>query len=127
MPNSTNGSPARLTISVLGAALAMACSVPVMAEPSGSNASAAQIAGQGMGAMKQQMMQQMQQCMAQMPPMSGTDQTAMRQQMMERMHGCMEQMMSSHHCGAMKSGPDQGAEQKPGEHDHSDKNAEPGH
>lgn len=129
MPKLTNGSPGRLTITVLGAALAMACTVPAMAEPSGSNAPASQKTGQDMGAMKQQMMQQMQQCMNQMPPMSGTDQTAMRQQMMERMHGCMEQMMSSHHCGAMKegTGPDQGTEQKPDAHDHSGTSVEPGH
>lgn len=129
MPTLTNGSPGRLTIAVLGAALAMAYAVPAMAEPSGSNVPASQKAGQDMGAMKQQMMQQMRQCMDQVPPMRGTDQTAMRQQMMERMHGCIEQMMSSHHCGAMKqgSGPDQGAEQKPDAHDHSGKDAEPGH
>jgi TolA-binding protein len=129
MPKLTNGSPGRLTICVLGAAFAMATTVPAMAEPSGSNAPAAQNTGQGMGAMKQQMQQQMRQCMDQMPPMSGTDQNAMRQRMMERMHGCMEQMMSSHHCGAMKegAGPDQGTEQKPDAHDHSGKDAGPDH
>lgn len=82
--------------------------------------------------MKQQMMQQMQTCMNQMPHMSGTEPTAMRHQMMERMHGCMEQMMApggSHHCGAMKQGlgTEQSEESKPDAHDHSGKDAEPGH
>ncbi|MGE3689761.1 MAG: hypothetical protein AB7F98_00110 [Novosphingobium sp.] len=105
-------------IGALAAAIAMASAAPAMA---GDNAPATQKADQDMGAMKQQMMQQIRQCMDQMPPMSGNDQTAMRQQMMERMHGCMEQMMSSHHCGAMmgSSGPDQGTEHKPDQHDHS--------
>ena len=69
----TNGSLCRPTIGVLGAALAMACAVPAMAEPGSTTAPAAQNSGQTMGAMKQQMMQQMQTCMNQMPPMSGTD------------------------------------------------------
>jgi hypothetical protein len=132
MPTLTNGSPGRLTIALLGATLVVAFSVPAMAKPSGGNAPAAQHAAQDMGAMKQQMMQQMQRCMDQMPPMSGTDQTDMRQQMMVRMHGCMEQMMTPgamHHCSAMKegSGLDQRGEQKPDAHDHSDKDAAPGH
>ncbi len=128
MPKSTNGTSRRLAFTVLGAAL-IAFQSPAMAEPGSGNAPAAQNAAQDMGAMKQQMMQQMQQCMNQMPPMSGNDQTAMRQQMMEHMHGCMDQMMSSHHCGAMKkgSGPDQGTERKPDAHDHSAPPAEPGH
>lgn len=128
----TNGSLRRPTIGVLGAALAMAWPVPAMAEPSAATAPAEPNMGQGMVAMKQQMMQQMRQCMDQMPPMSSTDPTAMRRQMMECMHGCMEQMMapgSAHHCGAMKqgSGPDQSEEPKPDAHDHSGKDAEPGH
>ena len=128
----TNGSLCRPTIGVLGAALAMACAVPAMAEPGSTTAPAAQNSGQTMGAMKQQMMQQMQTCMNQMPPMSGTDPTAMRHQMMESMHGCMEQMMApggAHHCGAMKqgSGTEQSEEPKPDAHDHSGKDAEPGH
>src|SRR3546814_2692918 len=52
----TNGSLRRPTIGVLGAALAMACAFPAMAEPSGAATPAAPNMGQGMGAMKQQMM-----------------------------------------------------------------------
>ncbi len=124
-----NGSPSRRTIGVLAAALALGCAAPGFAETS---APAAQSAGPAMGAMKQEMMQRMQQCMDQMPPMTSTDPKAMRQQMMERMHGCMEGMMDAsrtHHCSAMKeqSGPGQAEEQKPDAHDHSGKEAEPGH
>ena len=130
MPNLTNTSAGRRTITLLGAAVAMACTVPAMAEPSG-NAPAAHRANQDMGAMKQQMMQQMQQCMNQMPPMSGTDQTAMRAQMMERMHGCMEGMMDgsgTHHNETKEqSGPGKAEEHKPDAHDQPGKDAEPGH
>jgi hypothetical protein len=70
--------------------------------------------------------------MDQMAPMTGIDQNAMRQQMMERMHSCMEGMMDAsgmHRCGAMKenAGPNQSDEHKPASHDHSGKDAEPGH
>lgn len=43
----------------------MACAVPAMAEPSGTTASTAPNMGQGMGAMKQQMMEHMHSCMEQ--------------------------------------------------------------
>lgn len=132
MSRLTNGSPSRRMAGALVTALAMACAVPALAETTGASAPAAQSLGQSMGPMKQQMMQQMDQCMGQMPPMTSTDPKAMRQQMMERMHSCMEGMMDgsgSHHCNAMmeRSGPDQGAEHRPDAHDHSGKNAEPGH
>ena len=102
-----NGSPSRRAIGVLATAVAVACAVPAFA---GTSAPAAPNSGAAMGAMKQEMMQQMRQCMDQMPPMTSTDPKAMRQQMMERMHSCMEGMMDAsgtHHCGAMKeqSGP----------------------
>lgn len=118
--------------SVLAVAVAMVCAVPTFAETTGGSAPAVQNAGQAMGPMKQQMMQQMQQCMDQMPPMTSMDPKAMRQHMMERMHTCMEGMMDAsgtHHCSAMKaqSGPGQAEEDKPDAHDHSGKDAAPGH
>lgn len=124
-----NGSPSRRTIGLLATAFAVACAAPAFAETS---APAAQSAGPAMGAMKQEMMQQMDQCMGQMPPMTSTDPKVMRQQMMERMHSCMESMMDAsgaHHCSGMKehTGPGQAQEHKPDEHDHSGKDAEPGH
>lgn len=124
-----NGLPSRRTIGVLATAVAVVCAVPAFAETS---APAAQNSGPAMGAMKQEVMQRMQQCMDQMPPMTSTDPKAMRQQMMERMHSCMEGMMDArgaHHCSAMTehSGPGQAEEHKPDAHDHSGKNAEPGH
>jgi hypothetical protein len=124
-----NGPASRRTIGVLATALAVACAVPSSAE---TGAPAVQSPGPAMGAMKQEMMQQMQQCMDQMPPMTSTDPKAMRQQMMERMHSCMEGMMDAsgtHHCSAMKvqSAPGQAEELKPDAHDHSGKDAEPGH
>lgn len=124
-----NGSPSRRAIGVLATALAMACTGPALAQTSSDSGPAAQNPGQAMGAMKQQMMQQMQQCMDQIAPMNGTDQNAMRQQMMERMHSCMEGMMAAggaHHGSAEKegSGPNQGEEHKPEAHDQSGKGAE---
>ena len=124
-----NGSPSRRAIGVLATAVAVACAVPAFA---GTSAPAAPNSGAAMGAMKQEMMQPMRQCMDQMPPMTSTDPKAMRQQMMERMHSCMEGMMDAsgtHHCSAMKeqSGPGQAEEHKPDAHDHSGKDAEPGH
>lgn len=124
-----NGSPSRRTIGLLATAVAVACAVPASAETS---APAAQSPGPAIGAMKQEMMQQMHQCMDQMPPMTSTDPKAMRQQMMERMHSCMESMMDAsgiHHCSAMKahSDPGQAEEDKPDAHDHSGKDAELSH
>lgn len=124
-----NGPPSRRTIGVLAITVGVACAVPASAE---TIAPAAQSPGPAMGAMKQEMMRQMEQCMGQMPPMTSTDPKAMRQQMMERMHSCMEGMMDAggtHHCSAMKvqSAPGQAEEHKPDAHDHSGKDAEPGH
>lgn len=95
MPKLISGALGRRMIGVLATAFVMAFAGPALAETSGSSAAAAQVAGQGMGPMKQQMMQQMQQCMDQMGPMNGTDQNAMRHQMMARMHSCMESMISA--------------------------------
>lgn len=125
MLNLTNGSPGRRTFGVLATALAVTCAVPALAETSGSSAPAAQNPGQAMAAMKQQMMQQMQQCMDQMPPTTSTDPKAMRQQMTERMHSCMEGMMGAegtHHSSAEKEGPEpkKAEEHKPDEHDKPD-------
>lgn len=117
-----NGSSSRRTVGLLATAVAVACAVPAFAETS---APAPPNSGQAMGAMKQQMMQQMQQCMDQMPPMAGNDPKTMRQLMTDRMHSCMESMMAAsgtHHSSAEKEGPEpkKAEEHKPDEHDKPD-------
>lgn len=74
----------------MAAAFVMVTTGPALAGSATGNELLAQNAGQDMGAMQNQMMQQMQQCMDRMGPMNGTDQSAMRPQMMGRMHACME-------------------------------------
>lgn len=81
---------------VAGALMVSASSVLAQSPPN------SQAAGQGMGAMQQQMMQQMQQCMAKSEAVTGSDQNAMRQQMMDRMHACMAKTGGApHHGGEM--------------------------
>lgn len=103
------------------AALAAVAGALTVSASSGLAQSApnSQAAGQGMGAMQQQMMQQMQQCMAKSKTVTGSDQTVMRKQMMDRMHACMEGMSgASHHRGEMPDSDRPGAPAKSTEDEH---------